>query len=439
MDTDPTFFGNLDAKFWLSMVIIFLLLFLSGFFSASETCLTAFRRTKMHQMATQGVKNAKIALDLKSDGERMIGSVLLGNNLINILSTSIATSAFITAFGDSGVAWATLIMTILILIFGEVIPKTYAIIEPEKAALLVARPISIVVWVFSPIVSSVRRFARVIFKLFGVNIDPDVNIMHAEEEIKGAIDMHHSEGAVVKDDRDMLLAALELKAREVSEVMKHRKNIFMIDINSGSEAILDACLNSQYTRIPLYQDDPDNIVGIIHAKDLLRAVNKLVRREGKNFKDISELDIISIAMEPWFIPNTTSLSDQMQEFLKRRTHFALVVDEYGALQGLITLEDIIEEIVGDISDEHDVEVQGLSRLPDGSWLVDGATTIRDLNRACELNLPDDEATTIAGLVIHQAQVIPTEGQIFIFLDFRFEVVRRVRNQITQIRMRPVRH
>lgn len=437
MKTDIiTFFGNIDSRFWFLMSIVGCLMFLSAFFSGSETCLTAFRRAKMHQMATQGAKNAQIALDLNADGERTIGSVLLGNNLINILSTSIATSAFITSFGDTGVAWATLIMTIMVLIFGEVLPKTYAITQPEKAALWVARPISVVVWLLSPFVSAVRRIVRAVFRLFGVCVDPNARIMHAEEEIKGAIDMHHSEGAVVKDDRDMLLAALDLKDREVAEVMKHRKNILMIDINQGAEVILETCLESPYTRIPLCDGDTENIIGIIHAKDLLRAVDKLVRKEGKSLTHLDQLNIITIAMEPWFVPDTTSLSDQLHEFLKRKTHFALVVDEYGALKGLITLEDILEEIVGDIADEHDIEVPGVTKLPDGSWLIDGSTTIRDLNRACEWNLPDDEATTIAGLVIHEARVIPTEGQIFMFLGFRFEVTQRVRHQITQIKIRP---
>jgi Mg2+/Co2+ transporter CorB len=215
--------------------------------------------------------------------------------------------------------------------------------------------------------------------------------------------------------------------------MAHRRSIEAVDADLSPREILAFCLASSYTRIPMWKDEPENIVGVIHAKDLLRAVHEVNAAEG--WEGIDRLDIMSLAMEPWFVPDTTSLDDQMRAFLKRRSHFALVVDEYGDLQGLLTLEDILEEIVGDIADEHDAEVEGLERLADGSVMIDGTMTIRDVNRACDWSLPDDEANTVAGLVIHEAQAIPSAGQIFSFHGFRFEVIERRRNQIAKLKLK----
>ncbi len=426
-----------NVTIWWTAGAILILLLLSAFFSGSETALTAASRSKLHAMADRGSRGAALALRLSDDSERLIGAILLGNNLVNILAASLATSLFSSLFGEGGVAMATLVMTILVLVFAEVTPKTYAITAPEAAAERVAAPIAVLVRVLAPVVAAITAFVRLLLGLLGVRTDPDARIL-AHQEIAETIVMHHSEGAVEKDDRDRLLAALDLRHREVSEVMTHRRNIEMIDAGLPPEDFIDACLASAHTRLPVWKDDPENIVGVIHAKDLLREVNRLMRESGGNWAALSALDVMSVAMKPWFVPDTTTLDDQMRAFLKRRSHFALVVDEYGDLQGLITLEDILEEIVGDIADEHDEKVEGLVRLPDGTVLADGAMTIRDLNRACDWDLPDDEATTIAGLVIHEAQTIPTEGQVFVFHGYRFEVLERRRNRITRLKVKPVK-
>jgi Mg2+/Co2+ transporter CorB len=412
------------------------LLLLSAFFSGSETALTAASRARLRRMADGGSKGAGIAFRLTTDSERLIGGILLGNNLVNILATSLAASLLTTLFSDGGVAIATIVMTALILIFSEVTPKTYAITRPEIAAVTAARSIDLVVTVLSPVVKVVRYIVRLTLGLFGVETDPEAQIL-GREEIRGAIDLHHSEGAVERDARDRLLGALELDDREVSQVMIHRRNIFMIDAELPAEEILDRCLRSPFTRIPLYREDPENIVGVLHAKDLLRAVDGLTRGPNGSPELLKKFDVMRVAMEPWFAPDTTSLADQLRAFLVRKSHFALVVDEYGALQGLVTLEDILEEIVGEIADEHDDEVEGVTKEQDGSYLVDGVTAIRDLNRSLDWNLPDDEATTVAGLVIHEVQSIPTQGQVFMFHGFRFEILERRRHQITRLRMRPV--
>jgi len=430
METIP-----LDAAFWVTAGAILILLVLSAFFSGSETALTAASRGKLRSAADKGSKGAEQALRITEDNERLIGSVLLGNNVVNILATSLATAVLTKLFGQNGVAAATLIMTLLVLIFAEVLPKTFAITYPETVASGVARPIGIVVFVFSPLVAAVRYLVRGVLFLFGVRTDPDSNILAVREEIAGALQLGHSEGIVQKEDRDRILGALDLNERTVEEIMLHRSGIEMVDAALPPQDILAQILQSPYTRLPLYRDDQENIVGMIHSKDLLRAMHKLLGGGKENTQGLAAFDVMKVSMPPYFVPETTTLDDQMRNFLKRKTHFALVVDEYGALQGLITLEDILEEIVGEIADEFDThEEEQIAATSDGAYLVDGAMTIRDLNRAHDWTLPDDEANTVAGLVIHEAQMIPVEGQVFSFHGFRFEVLSKDENRIATLKI-----
>ena len=429
---------TIDGAFWISVGTILFLLILSGCFSGSETALTAASRGKLRTQADKGSLGAERALKITEDNERLIGSVLLGNNLVNILAASLATALFTRLFGESGVALATLVMTFLVLIFAEVLPKTYAITNAERAAALVSGPISIVVLLFSPVVSVVRLLVRGMLRLMGVAVDPDSNILAVREEIAGALQLGHSEGVVEKEDRDRILGALDLRERVVEEIMLHRSGIEMINAADAPADILEQCLRSNHTRLPIYRDDPENIIGVIHAKDLLRAMYKLISGTKDGAAAFKDFDIADVAMEPYFVPETSTLDEQMRQFLHRRTHFALVVDEYGSLQGLITLEDILEEIVGEITDEFDpLADHAVKTDAEGQYLVDGAMTIRDLNRANDWNLPDDEANTVAGLVIHEAQMIPTKGQVFLFHGFRFEVLAREGNRITKLKMRPL--
>ncbi|SNR59075.1 HlyC/CorC family transporter [Puniceibacterium sediminis] len=428
----------LDSTFWITTASILGLLVLSGFFSGSETALTAASRGKLRAAMDKGSKGAERALKITEDNERLIGSVLLGNNLVNILATSLATALFTRVFGDSGVALATLVMTLLVLIFAEVLPKTYAITNPEMAASRVSPLIAVVILVFSPMVSAVRLLVRGVLRIFGVQTDPNSHILAVREEIAGALQLGHSEGVVQKEDRDRILGALDLGDRTVEEIMLHRSAIEMIDADNDPNEILSQCLESNHTRLPVFRNDPENIIGVIHAKDLLRAMYKLIQGADAAKDGIKGFDIVNVAMKPYFVPDTTSLDDQMRQFLRRRTHFALVVDEYGALQGLITLEDILEEIVGEITDEFDPAAEHpMKKGEDGHFWIDGHMTIRDFNRATDLSLPDDEANTVAGLVIHEAQMIPTVGQVFSFHNFRFEVMGREGNRVTRLKVRPL--
>ena len=422
-----------DAHFWLTGAAILLLLAMSAFFSGSETALTAASRGKLKSQGDKGSLGAQAAMEVSEDNERMIGALLLGNTIVTILAAALATALMMRMVGGGGVVVATAGMTVLVLIFAEVLPKTLSITYPEAVAIRVAPLVGAMITVFSPVVTLARLLVRAILIPFGVRADPDAKLLALRAEIAGAIALGHSEGAVEKEDRDRLLGALDLADRTVDEIMRHRRAMQMIDADLAPDEIVARVLASSHSRLPVYRGSDENILGVIHAKDLLREVARLE----KAGIDLGSLDIVKVAMKPYFIPDTTTLDEQMREFLKRRTHFALVVDEYGTLQGLMTLEDILEEIVGEITDEFDVvdAAQALKKADDGSCLVEGSMTIRDLNRATDWTLPDDEANTVAGLVIHEAQMIPAEGQTFSFHGYRFEVLMRRENRLTKLKVR----
>jgi len=418
----------MDTEIWITIGAIFVLLLLSAFFSGSETALTAVSRPHMHHLLKQGDKRAGIIAKLHARMERLIGTILLANNLVNILASALATSLLIGIFGDSGVAYATLVMTLLVLIFAEVLPKTYAINNADRMALSVAPLVRFLVALLSPFSDAVQAVVRITLRLFGVTTESNLGAI-TDDELRGAIDLHAETGSSDDQERAMLRSILDLDHVEVGEIMVHRKDIFMVDAGLSSAAILEQVIASPYTRIPMWRGEPDNIIGVLHAKTLLSAVKLQAAA-------IEELDIPGLAAKPWFIPESTILLQQLHAFRKKREHFALVVDEYGALMGIVTLEDILEEIVGDISDEFDIAVPGVRPQPDGAFIINGDVTLRDLNRQFDWNLPDDEAATLAGLVLHESRRIPDVGQVFNFYDFRFEILRRKRSQITSIRLSP---
>ena len=420
----------MSADIWIALIVVFLSLALSAFFAGAETAITASSRARMHALEQNGDKNAAIVNKLMLHRDRFIGAMLLGNQLVNIAAAAYTTNVLVGLVGDTGVFYATGIMTALVVIFAEVMPKTIAINSPDRISLILARAVALAVMLFGPVVVTVEALVKLVLKIFGVHEGDDDSMLSGHEELKGAVDLLHREGGVERADRDMVGGLLDLKDLQVSDVMIHRTKMRTISINQPAEDLVREVLASPYTRLPLWKDNPDNIVGVIHAKDLLRAFDAA---KG----DTKKLDISDIALDPWFVPDTTTLQDQLQAFLKRKTHFALVVDEYGEVMGLVTLEDILEEIVGDIKDEHDLAVQGVRVQADGSVNVDGAVPIRDLNRVMDWELPDEEATTMAGLVIHAARAIPEVGQVFLFYGFRFQVMRKNKNKITLIRIAKV--
>jgi len=408
----------------LILVIIFLLI-ISAFFSGSETALTAASKAKMHQLEKENNLRAKIVNFLKNKKERLIGTLLLGNNLVNTLATAIATSFFISLLGDNekGILYSTVVMTLLILIFGEVLPKTIAINKADKFALLFSPIIKFLVTILSPFTYLINFLTHIILKLFKFQISTDTGT--SEDELRGTIDLHaKTEGTT--EEKDMLQGILDLDNLQVKEIMTHRKNLEVVYVNEPINKNIKKILNSQFTRLPLYDKNSDKILGIINVKDFLKNINKKKKP-----------DLKSIAKNAWFIPETTSVLDQLQEFKKKQRHLAFVVDEYGTLMGIITLEDIIEEIVGDIEDEHDIKIKGAKKSKDGKYTINGNVTIRDMNREFGWNLPDNNASTLAGLIFYEIKTIPEPGKIFSFYGFRFEIINAKKNHIELVKVTPL--
>ena len=413
-----------------SIVAVVLLLAISAFFSGSETALTAVSRGRMHQMEKDGSRAAGCVNRLMENRERLIGALLLGNTFINILASSLMTAALEAKLGPRAVAITTGLMTVVILVFAEVMPKTLAIARTDRFALFVARPLRVVVSVLAPVVTTVQWVVWRVLWLFGVGAGEEPGEEEAHEEIRGSVELHHREGTVEREHRDMIGGILDLRELKVGDVMRHRTNMESQDVDVPRRELLDAVIASRHSRVPLWQGEPENIVGVLSIKHLAQA---LVEHRG----DPEAIDIAALASPPWFVPETSTLEEQLDAFREHKSHFALVVDEYGALQGLVTLEDILEEIFGDIPDEHAVEIRpDVRRRPDGSYLVDGTVPVRELNRELDWNLPEEDATTIAGLVISQSGTIPEAGQRFAFFGYVFEILRRQRNQITAIRIVP---
>ena len=411
------------------IVAIVVLIALSAFFNLGETALTAASRARMHALEQDGNARAAVVNRVLRSPEKMIGTILIGNTLVDVLASALASGLAIVLVGEVGVVYATVVVTFLIVVFAAVLPKTYALAYSDRVALLVAPLMRVVIVVLNPITVAIEFIVRQLLKLTPGKADDEANILAAHEEIRGTIELQKKEGAVARLDADMLGGVLDLRDLQVSDIMVHRTKMETIDADETPQKIVDDLLRTQYTRVPIWKDEPENIVGVLHTKDLFSAL-------GRSGWDVSKLDIMSFAVEPWFVPDTTPLKGQLNQFLKRKAQMALVVDEYGEVQGLITLEDILEEIVGQIADEHDTHEAAIRPQPDGTVNVDGTVAIRDLNRQMNWYLPDEEATTIAGLVIHEAQTIPEPGQVFTFYGYRFEILRKTRNKIAALRISP---
>lgn len=405
---------------WLTPLIIALLLVVSAFFSGTETALTAASRARLHKMAQGGDKRAILVRRLQNSRQRLISVLLMANNVVNVFASALATGFLIYLFGDKGVAMATVIMTLLILLFAEVAPKLYAIENPVAAAKKAAPTAALLMRLLSPPAQAVEKVAVLLIKPFLRQYRHD---QASEEELQGAIDIHGRSGGGAADERKMLRGILDLDDANVGKIMIHKKEVFSLSasLNVGEAVALVA--DCGFTRIPLWRGDKENIVAILHSKMLLNAAadSVAVRR---------------LAVEPWFIPETTSLLAQLQAFRAKRSHFAMVVDEYGAWQGIVTLEDILEEIVGDIADEFD-RLKSEPRLTeDGSVTVAGNYSLRDLNRRFDWELPDEEAATVGGFIAQESRTIPSKSRIFSFYGFGFEILGGNRRTVTMVKISP---
>lgn len=414
----------------IEFILVAFCLLCSSFFSAAETALTAVSRARVYKLVAEGNRRAKKVSVIRQRKEDLIGTILLGNNLMNIVATALTTALAIKISGDEGVLYASVVMTALILIFGEVLPKTYAINKPERVSLLVAPVVLFLIGAFKPVTTVVTRIINGILWLFRVDMKSKESLISSADIIRGTIELQHQEGEMVKLERDMLGGILDLAEVKVVDIMVHRKQIEMVDADMPVRDIIRQVTVSTHSRLPFWRDDPDNIIGLLHVRDMFRLM-------AEHSQERITREMIKAALtEPWFIPETTEIGEQLLEFRRRRRHFAHVVDEYGAFLGIVTLEDILEEIVGEISDEHDrPSAMKLKQQADGSYLVEGTTMIRDLNRELDWNLPDEDASTLAGLVIHEARRIPEVGAVFAFFGYRFGIIEKRANQILKLKVR----
>ena len=407
-------------------ISILLLLILSGFFSGSETALTASTRSRLTGLSNKGHKNAKTAIELLNKKESLIGAILLGNNLVNILASALATSLSIKIFGDTGVAYAVIIMTALIVIFAEILPKTYALTNSEKLALTVSPIFKPIVYLLWPVTWMMEKIVFFILSIFKIKLEKNMRVLSVEDEIRGTLDLHHKEGRLYKSDKDMVTGVLDLAEVTVEDVMVHRSNMFTVNIDDDPKKILNSVINSSFTRIPVWQNNDENIIGIIHSKHLLKIMSQN--------RDITRSDMMQSLIKPLFIPETTSLKEQLKMHLNTKKKLAIVVDEYGVLMGMISLEDIMEEIVGDITDEIDEGLTTVVKNEDGTLTINGGTEIRDINRIYNWDLPEEEANTLSGLIVHESRSFPTEGQVFNYYGFIFEILEVKDNLIHKIKV-----
>lgn len=422
----PETVSNEVMIFYGAVILLFLLI--SAFFSASETALTAVSRARIYQLVKEGNRRAQTVSRLRKEKESLIGALLIGNNLVNTASSTVATAFFLQLFGDNehGLVIVTLVMATLIILISEIFPKTYAIQNAERTALMLAPTISPIVKLLSPVTWFIHALMKFFMRLCGIDAERSNTLISATDVIRGTVELHHREGKLVKQDRDMLGSILDLNDLSVRDIMVHRTNLDMLDADLPPDELAARAFSMMHSRIPLWKDNPDNIVGVLHMKDLVRRLH--------NKEDISG-EALALAHPAWFIPETTSLRDQLIAFRARRQHFAVVVDEYGALLGVVTLEDIIEEIVGKIDDEHDEHITGdVQRAGNGAFYVAGSVTIRDLNRELDWDLPDEHASTVGGLVMHESRAIPPKGQSFEWHGYRFTVVDRTRTQVRRLKI-----
>ena len=418
---------------FIEILILLVLLGCSAFFAGSETALTAASRARMYALSAQGDHKAATVEKLQDHMERVIATMLLGNTFVNNAAAAITTVLFaqyIEGAGGMLPLLAAVCITAVIFIFSEVLPKTYAINNAERMSLAVAPVVAVLIRVAYPLTHLAQIIINAVLALFGVKVEREPGAQESIQELRGAIDLHSESAEEIREAGAMLHSILDLDEVPVSDIMIHRRVVTMIDADLPPEELVRQVLDSPHTRIPLWRNEPDNIIGVLHAKGLLRALHN-------NDWRLQGIDVAKLTAKPWFIPEKTTLLKQLEAFKARREHFAIVVDEYGALMGVVTLEDILEEIVGDIADEHDMKVEGVVQEEEGSFIVDGTVTLRDLNRELDWNLPDDQASTLAGLILHEARQIPLQGQVFTFYNLRFEILERQRNQIRKIRVTPL--
>ena len=421
----------MDFSIGILLGIIFGLILLSAFFSGAETSLTSASKSRMHTLAKSGKKNAIIFERIFKNKELLICTILLVNNLVNVLASALATSILLELFNADGIVYVTIIMTFMILLFGELLPKTIALLKADSIALKISPIFDILVKILYPITISFNSIVNLLMQILNINSlksNGAESQIESEEELRGAIDLH-GDNSKVKQEKEMLKSILDLDDVSVDSIMIPRKNIFSLPITITYEELIIRIQNSPHSRVPIWEKNAENIIGVFYVRKLIGHV------QSKN----TTFNIMDYCNKPWFIPESSSLAYQLTEFKKRKEHFAIVVDEYGEFLGIVTLEDILEEIVGDIDDELDdmkisKRIKGVKRSSKNNFLVRGNVTIRDLNRELSWRLPDKDASTIAGLILYESRTIPNMGQVFLFYGYKFEILDKKNNQITLLKI-----
>lgn len=415
----------------LNVILVAIFLLCSAYFSACETAMTAYSKPKMFSIAKEGNPKAKVVLELQPEIGLVISSILTCATILNSLTVAVTTELFSGVLGDYAVILAPIITSVFIVLFAEVLPKMLTISNPERVLLPSAYFVKYTYMILRPLNNIIGFIAKSVISLLHLAKKSDASKVEYDDsldELKGAIALHKGSNVEnVENEKKMLQSVLDLGVVQVSSIMVHRKNVTMMCADDPVHSLIEQVMNCPFTRIPLWSKNPDNIVGVLHVKDLLKAIKKTPA--------VDKINILDVALKPWFIPESKDLLDQLQSFKTRHEHFSLVVDEYGSFMGIVTLEDIIEEIVGDIEDEHDVDVQKDVRLQDdGSYIVDGTVNVRDLNREISSDFHSDIAATVAGLVINSVGIIPDVGQTFVLYGYKFEILKRRRTQVTLLKV-----
>lgn len=411
--------------FILLIIVILGLLTFGAMMAGGETSITAATPGKLHKLKSDGNKRAGTVLKIIKAKDKVISTLLIGNSISNTLCTTLATSLFIEMLGDdTGTIVSSIVMSFVIIVFSEVVPKAIAVAKPEKIALLVAPTIVIFLMIFKPLNVLLAYIVKLFCRLFHIDLKPELS---GEDEVRGVIEHHMHEGNVIKDDRDMLGAILDIRNMVIEDIMIHRKHIVAMDIDTPPEKLFKAALACNHTRIPIWEGSQDNIIGILHIRDLIRKVHA-----GK--EPLKDVNMRLLLKPPIFVSNNALVTHQLKTFREGQSHLACVVDEYGDLQGIVTLEDILEEVVGPIYDEHDHSKNKIIKQAEGEYVIDGSVSIRDLNRELEWDLPETEATTIAGFMIHEMKRIPSQGEFIIVDDLKIVVKKKTQNQIRSLKV-----
>lgn len=409
-----------DEVLWRLLVLLVLLV-LSGFFSGSETALLSLDKLRVRYLQQKERRGADKLAELLDNPDRLLSGILVGNNLVNISASVIATGLFVHYFGQQGELLTVLILTPILLIFSEVCPKTYAAQYPERMSFLVLNPIRLVVWLLTPVVYVVSTLSRILTSFFrGKEVE---GLSVSEDEIRAIIEVGEETGVVAAEQRRMLHSIFDLSETRVRDVMIPRTEVVGLEVTASFQEVLDTVQHARHSRFPVYSDSLDSIVGVVHSKDVLDFIGR------------TEHFLLSdICRKPYFVPESKRVAVLLQSFRKRREHMAIVVDEYGGVEGIVTLEDVVEEIVGEIHDEYDIEEVDFRQLAPGHFLVDGAVSVRTVNRRFKLELPEDHVTTLAGYMLRVMGRIPAEGEFFEKEGILFRVKRMDDRRIEEVEM-----